>query len=250
MEASRRRWKMPGILAGVPMAASKRPSTSSLRRFITSRPYVTVAELRRRFALDDPDAMSCVAHEGRQVYVGLPEREALKIDDLLGRGEIGLELSVEVRAPVAVGVYPLRIAHYVIDGPLDGSSNGSGNGTHTPRQLPSTGGAASPGDPQPALLADPPPDSTTLPAPLTPDHAAPPTPEHGALVEVEGDRPLDGEAAEAMNGNGHASASRARDARSTRHNGRPASHRHRGSRHHRPHAGPGAAPGHPPPGPQ
>ena len=34
------------------MSASKRPSTSSLRRFITSRPYVTVAELRRRFGLE------------------------------------------------------------------------------------------------------------------------------------------------------------------------------------------------------
>ena len=39
------------------MTANKRPSTSSLRRFISSRPYVAIAELRRRFILDEPDAM-------------------------------------------------------------------------------------------------------------------------------------------------------------------------------------------------
>jgi hypothetical protein len=97
------------------MSASKRPSTSSLRRFITSRPYVTIAELRRRFALDDPDAITHVAHNGTSAYVGLPEREALKLEDLWQRDEIGFELSVEVRAPVVVGVYPMRIARFVMD---------------------------------------------------------------------------------------------------------------------------------------
>jgi hypothetical protein len=97
------------------MSASKRPSTSSLRRFITSRPYVTIAELRRRFALDDPDAITHVAHNGTSAYVGLPEREALKLEDLWQRDEIGFELSVEVHAPVVVGVYPMRIARFVMD---------------------------------------------------------------------------------------------------------------------------------------
>ncbi len=97
------------------MTASKRPSTSSLRRFITSRPYVTIAELRRRFALDEADAITHVAHNGTSAYVGLPEREALKLEDLWQRDEIGVELSVEVRAPVVVGVYPMRIARFVMD---------------------------------------------------------------------------------------------------------------------------------------
>lgn len=48
--------------------------------------------------------------------MGLPEREALKLEDLWSRDEIGVELSVEVRAPVVVGVYPMRIARYVMDG--------------------------------------------------------------------------------------------------------------------------------------
>ena len=97
------------------MSGSKRPSTSSLRRFISSRPYVAVAELRRRFALDDPDAVSRLERDGTIVWVGLPEREATKLEDLWRRNEVGLELSVEVNAPVVVGIYPIRIAHYAMD---------------------------------------------------------------------------------------------------------------------------------------
>jgi hypothetical protein len=98
-----------------PVSASKRPSTSSLRRFITSRPYVTVAELRRRFGLDDPDGISYVQRNGTHAWIGLPEREAAKIQDLWQREEVGLEFSVEVHAPVVVGIYPMRIARYLMD---------------------------------------------------------------------------------------------------------------------------------------
>ena len=112
------------------MSASKRPSTSSLRRFITSRPYVTVAELRRRFALDDPDAMAHLQRIGTSAWIGLPEREALKLQELWHRDELGLELSVEVRAPVVVGIYPMRIARFV----LDQATNG--NGYHPPASAP------------------------------------------------------------------------------------------------------------------
>ncbi|HET7636165.1 MAG TPA: hypothetical protein VFK93_00635 [Candidatus Limnocylindria bacterium] len=94
------------------MTASKRPSTSSLRRFITTRPYVTIAELRRRFFLDC-DGVTRIERGGSMAYVGLPDREALKLQDLWQRDEIGLELSVEVRAPVVVGIYPMRIARFV-----------------------------------------------------------------------------------------------------------------------------------------
>jgi hypothetical protein len=112
------------------MSANKRPSTSSLRRFITSRPYVTVAEIRRRFGLDDPDAMAHVHRNGASAWIGLPEREATKLEELWHRDELGMELSVEVRAPVVVGIYPMRIARYVMDGfPVNGTpGNGAGNG--------------------------------------------------------------------------------------------------------------------------
>ena len=111
------------------MSASKRPSTSSLRRFITSRPFVTVAELRRRFGLDDPDAMAPMQRKGTSAWIGLPEREAAKLQDLWHRDELGLQLSVEVRAPVVVGIYPMRIARYVMDGPpSNGNVHAPGNG--------------------------------------------------------------------------------------------------------------------------
>ena len=123
------------------MTANKRPSTSSLRRFITSRPYVAIAELRRRFVLDQPDAMSCLERNGTVAWVGLPDREASKLQELWLRDEIGLQLSVEVRAPVVVGVFPIRIARYLVDGmPLNGAN---GNGAHPhPAVIP---------DPEPAL---------------------------------------------------------------------------------------------------
>jgi hypothetical protein len=117
------------------MSANKRPSTSSLRRYLTSRPYLSVADIRRRFGLD-PDAMSAVSRNGATAYVGLPEREASKLQDLWQRDEVGVELSVEVKAPVVVGVYPMRIARFVLDqasaanGP--GHTNGQGNGFRPP----------------------------------------------------------------------------------------------------------------------
>ena len=103
------------------MTGSKRPSTSSLRRFLTSRPYVPIAEIRRRFLLDEPDAICRIERDGEFAYLGLPEREASKLQDLWQRDEVGVELSVEVRAPVVVGVYPMRIARFVTDHP---ASNG------------------------------------------------------------------------------------------------------------------------------
>ena len=127
------------------MSASKRPSTSSLRRFITSRPYVTVAELRRRFGLDDPEAMTRLRRNGTSAWVGLPEREGAKLQELWHRDELGLELSVEVRAPVVVGIYPMRIARYVVDGFQVGAGNGSGNGHGDLRPNRSSGNGAGPG---------------------------------------------------------------------------------------------------------
>jgi hypothetical protein len=111
------------------MSATKRPSTSSLRRYLTSRPYISVADIRRRFGLD-ADAMSNIARNGTSAYVGLPEREALKLQDLWQRDEVGVELSVEVNAPVVVGVYPMRIARFVIDQAAAHNGHAGANGTH------------------------------------------------------------------------------------------------------------------------
>jgi hypothetical protein len=82
---------------------------------------VAVPEIRRRFGLD-PDAMSRMARNGTSAYIGLPERESLKLQELWVSDQIGIELSVEVHAPVVVGVYPMRIARYVLDHGTQASS--------------------------------------------------------------------------------------------------------------------------------
>lgn len=111
------------------MSATKRPSTSSLRRYLTSRPYISVADIRRRFGLE-ADAMSHIARNGTSAYIGLPEREASKLQDLWQRDEVGVELSVEVRAPVVVGIYPMRLARFVIDQASNGHGPPATNGQH------------------------------------------------------------------------------------------------------------------------
>ena len=123
-----------GRLAGQQhMSATKRPSTSSLRRYLTSRPYISVADIRRRFGLE-ADAMSHIARNGTSAYIGLPEREASKLQDLWQRDEVGLELSVEVHAPVVIGIYPMRIARFVIDQASAMNGHANGNGVHPTAQ--------------------------------------------------------------------------------------------------------------------
>jgi hypothetical protein len=80
-----------------------------LRRFIKSRPYVPMHELRRRFGIDgSDDDVTPVELEGSRVFVGLPTREGGLLGELLRGGEIGYELSFDPLAPIVVGVYPMR----------------------------------------------------------------------------------------------------------------------------------------------
>ena len=80
-----------------------------LRRFIKSRAYVPMHELRRRFAIDgDDDDVTAVEVERQRVYVGLPPREGRLLAELLQGGDIGVELSLDPIAPIVVGVYPMR----------------------------------------------------------------------------------------------------------------------------------------------
>lgn len=80
-----------------------------LRRFIKSRPYVPMHELRRRFAIDGgDDDVTQVRLDDGAIYIGLPPREGSLLGDLLRGGEIGYELSLDPRSPIVVGVYPMR----------------------------------------------------------------------------------------------------------------------------------------------
>jgi hypothetical protein len=80
-----------------------------LRRFIKSRPYVPMHELRRRFAIDGgDDDVSSIQLDPGCIYVGLPAREGQLLGELVLAGEIGYELSLDPRTPIVVGVYPMR----------------------------------------------------------------------------------------------------------------------------------------------
>ena len=86
--------------------------------------------------------MSHIARNGTSAYIGLPEREAAKLQDLWQRDEVGLELSVEVHAPVVVGIYPMRIARFVLyqASALNGHANGNGSGNGQRQQAPANNG--------------------------------------------------------------------------------------------------------------
>jgi hypothetical protein len=102
----------PGPTNGHVSGHDERPSgctAPQLRRFIKSRPYVPMHELRRRFAINgNDDDVTQVRLEDGHVYVGLPQREGSLLGELLRGGEIGYELSFDPRAPIVVGVYPMR----------------------------------------------------------------------------------------------------------------------------------------------
>lgn len=82
---------------------------AQLRRFIKSRPYVPLHELRRRFGLNGADDdVAPVDLEDRRVFVGLPAREAGLLGELMRHGEVGYELLLDPTSPVVVGVFPMR----------------------------------------------------------------------------------------------------------------------------------------------
>jgi hypothetical protein len=82
---------------------------AQLRRFIKSRAYVPLHELRRRFNIDgDPDDVGAVRTRDGRFWVGLPDRESGFLAELVDRGEIGLELCHDPCADMVIGVYALR----------------------------------------------------------------------------------------------------------------------------------------------
>jgi hypothetical protein len=84
-------------------------TTAQLRRFIKSRAWVPMHELRRRFGINGlEDDVTPVAVDGSTIFVGLPSREALLLGELLRGGDIGYELSMDPRSPIVIGVYPMR----------------------------------------------------------------------------------------------------------------------------------------------
>ncbi len=91
-------------------AEAPTPCTQAqLRRFIKSRPYVPLHELRRRFGLNGADDdVSGVNVDGHRIFVGLPERETGLLGELLRQGDVGYELLLDPTSPIVIGVFPMR----------------------------------------------------------------------------------------------------------------------------------------------
>ncbi len=82
---------------------------AQMRRFIKSRPYVPVHELRRRFLIEGmEDEVSPVSTGTNTLYVGLPRQEADFLGDLVKNGEVGCEVLLDPPSPGVVGVFAMR----------------------------------------------------------------------------------------------------------------------------------------------
>ncbi len=84
-------------------------TVAQLRRFIKSRPWIPMHELRRRFGIYGADDDVSPMHVGGHVlFVGLPPAEGRLMEELLDGGDVGYELSLDPITPIVVGVYPMR----------------------------------------------------------------------------------------------------------------------------------------------
>jgi hypothetical protein len=89
----------------------RRPSCTlaQMRRFIKSRPYVPVHELRRRFEIEGlEDEVSPVVTARGTIYVGLPPEQAQFLGELIKAGDVGCEMLLDPESPGVVGVFPMR----------------------------------------------------------------------------------------------------------------------------------------------
>ncbi len=84
-------------------------TASQLRRFVKSRPWVPMHELRRRFGIEgSDDEMNPIDLKDGRIFIGLPPREAALVGDLIRQGEVGYELVHDPDCPAVAGVYPMR----------------------------------------------------------------------------------------------------------------------------------------------
>jgi len=82
---------------------------AQLRRFIKSRPYVPMHELRRRFELNgQADDVTPIHAPDGTIWIGLPYRESGFVAELLRQGDIGVELCRDPAVRIVVGVFAMR----------------------------------------------------------------------------------------------------------------------------------------------
>jgi hypothetical protein len=101
----------PVLEPGAEPAPFRHPSCTlaQMRRFIKSRPYVPVHELRRRFEIMGiEDEVSPVSTGRGTIYVGLPPEQARYLGELIKSGDVGCEMLLDPVSPGVIGVFPMR----------------------------------------------------------------------------------------------------------------------------------------------
>lgn len=86
---------------------AKNVTKGNLWGYIQSRPYASVADIRRQFSLESEAAIPLRTGHG-VVYIGLPNRDAQFLRQLLREGRIALDFLPDVRAHVVTGVYAIQ----------------------------------------------------------------------------------------------------------------------------------------------
>jgi hypothetical protein len=88
---------------------AKRITKGNLWGFIQSRPYASVADIRRLFVMDVDGAAMVPTSDGTY-YIGLPPEVADLVRQLWQEGRIVLDVNPDVKAQVVQGLYPARIS--------------------------------------------------------------------------------------------------------------------------------------------
>src|SRR5438045_8202129 len=88
---------------------TKRVTKGNLWGFIQSRPYASVADIRRLFTVGIDDASMLSTSEGTY-FIGLSQEAADLIGQLWHEGRIVFDTNPDVKAPVVQGIYPARAA--------------------------------------------------------------------------------------------------------------------------------------------
>src|SRR5579864_6940769 len=91
-----------------PAGPGRRLKSSSLLWFISSRPYVPMADIRRRFGLAT-ESGTWLRDDDGPIHIGLPAQAAETLLDLKRRGKVELQVDLEYATRIAVGVFPLRV---------------------------------------------------------------------------------------------------------------------------------------------
>jgi hypothetical protein len=126
------------------LLVAKRVTKGNLWGFIQSRPYASVADIRRLFFMDVEGAAPVPTSEGT-CYIGLPPDTAELIAQLCREGRIGLDLNLNVKARVVQGVFPVRLPAHRSAAGGDGAAGADRKRRRRRRQRPGEDGVEMPG---------------------------------------------------------------------------------------------------------